>query len=108
MVEALGARVDVPVDDAAEIVAGGIGSDVFGKLLAEAEVGRAVEAGHETVDYGLGDQVEAVEMLARTGGIEEALQHLVMRPRNKWTLPSIRIPGLKPVGRTIVSCQSRP
>ena len=56
-VHALGAGVDVPID-VAEIVAGGVGL-VFGELLGEAEIGGAMEAGDEAVDYRLGDELEA-------------------------------------------------
>ena len=42
----------------AQIVAGSVGA-IFGELLAEAEIGRAMQAGDETVDDGLGDQIEA-------------------------------------------------
>ena len=51
-----GARVDVPID-VAQIVAGRIGA-VFGELLAESEIGRAVEARDEAVDHGFRDQIE--------------------------------------------------
>src|SRR5580692_12944907 len=44
-IQTLGSGVDVPID-VAKIVAGSIGA-VFGELLAETEVGRAVEAGYE-------------------------------------------------------------
>ena len=56
-VGALGAREDVPIH-VAQIVAGRIGA-VFGELLAEAEIRRAVQAGDEAVHHRLGDQVEA-------------------------------------------------
>ena len=56
-VGALGAGEDVPID-VAQIVAGRVGA-VLGELLAEAEIGRAVQAGDEAVDDRLGDQVEA-------------------------------------------------
>src|ERR1700722_16032279 len=67
----LAACVDVPID-VAEIVAGIVGL-IFGELLAETEVRRAVEAGDEAVDHGLGDEVEARDG-GESGGIEEALQ----------------------------------
>ncbi len=66
----LGSGVDVPID-VAEIVAGSVGA-IFGELLAETEVGRAVQAGDEAIDHGLGDQIEAGDA-GEDGGIEEAL-----------------------------------
>ena len=62
----IGPREHVPVD-VAEVVALGV-STVFGKFLGETEVGRAVEAGDETVDYRLGDQVEAGDGV-ESGGV---------------------------------------
>ncbi len=56
-VRAIRASVDVPID-VAQIVARHVLS-ILGKLLAEAEVGRFVQATDEPVDHGLGDQVEA-------------------------------------------------
>ena len=47
---------------------------VLGEFLAEAEVGRAVQAGNETVDHGLGDEVETGEA-GEGRRIKEALQH---------------------------------
>jgi len=52
-VGALGTVEDVPID-VPEVVAGGVGA-ILGELLAEAEVGGAVESGDEAVDYGFGD-----------------------------------------------------
>ena len=69
-IQALGARIDVPID-MAKIVAGSVGA-IFGELLAEAEIGRAVQAGDEAIDHGFGDQVEAGDA-GEDGGVEEAL-----------------------------------
>ena len=55
-IRALGAGEDVPID-VPQIVAGRVGA-VLGELLAEAEVGGPVQSRDETVDHGLGDQVE--------------------------------------------------
>ena len=57
----------------AKIVAGIIGA-IFGELLAETEIGRAVQAGDEAIDHGLGDQIEAGDG-GEDGGIEKALVH---------------------------------
>ena len=54
---ALGAREDVPID-VTQIVARSVGA-VFGELLAETEIGRAVQAGDEAVDHGARHQVQA-------------------------------------------------
>ena len=56
-IRALGAREHVPID-VAQIVAGRVGA-VFGELLAEAEIGRAMQAGDEAVDHGARHQVQA-------------------------------------------------
>ena len=55
-IHALGAREDVPIH-VAQIVAGRVGA-ILGEFLAEAEVGRAVQARDEAVHHGLGHQVE--------------------------------------------------
>jgi hypothetical protein len=70
-IQLLAAGVDVPVD-VAKIVAGSIGL-IFGELLAEAEVGRAVQTGDEAIDDGLRDQIETGDA-CEDGGIEKALQ----------------------------------
>ncbi len=57
----------------AQIVAGRVGP-ILGELLAEAEIGRAVQSGDEPVHHGLGDQVEAGDA-GQDVGIEEALHH---------------------------------
>ena len=56
-VGALGAREHVPVH-VAQIVARRVGA-VFGELLAETEIRRAVQAGDEAVHHGLRHQVQA-------------------------------------------------
>ncbi len=71
-IQPLASGVDVPID-VAKIVAGIVGA-IFGELLAETEVGRAVQAGDEAIDHGLGDQIEAGDA-GEDGGIEEALLH---------------------------------
>ena len=68
----VGAGEDVPID-VAQVVALGVGA-ILGELLGEAEVGRAVQAGDEAIDDGLGDEVEAGDGGER-GGVEEALEH---------------------------------
>ncbi len=82
----LGAGVDVPID-VAKIVAGIIGA-IFGELLAETKVGRAVQAGDEAIDHGLGDQIEAGDG-GEDGGIEEALVH-----------EKLSAVGIRPAGKT--------
>ena len=58
----------------AQIVAGSVGA-IFGELVAETKVGRAVQAGDEAIHHGLGDQIEAGDA-GQDGGIEEALLHV--------------------------------
>ena len=57
--------IDVPIH-VTQIVAG-IVSAILGELRAEAEVGRAVQAGDEAVHHGLGDQVEPVQPAQNRG-----------------------------------------
>ena len=71
-VDALGAGEDVPVD-MAEIVAFDVLA-VFGEFLRKAESRGAVQAGHEAIDHGLGDEVERGDG-GEDGGVEEALHH---------------------------------
>ena len=71
-VHALRAGEDVPID-VAQVVAGRVGA-VFGEFLAEAEIRRAVQSGHEAIHHGLGDQVETVDGSERSW-IEKSLQH---------------------------------
>src|ERR1700689_3864698 len=61
----------------AKIVAGSVGA-IFGELLAETKVARAVQACHETIHHGLGDQIEARDA-GENGGIKEALFHVFRR-----------------------------
>ncbi len=55
-VRALGAREDVPIH-VAQIVAGRVGA-ILGELLAESEIGRAMQARHKSIHHGLGHQVQ--------------------------------------------------
>jgi len=57
----------------AEVVAFGVGA-VLGEFLGEAEVRGAVQSGHESVDDGLGHEVQTRNGSERRG-VEEALQH---------------------------------
>ena len=72
----------------AEVVARRIGA-VLGELLGEPEIGRAVQAGDEAIDHGLGNQVEAGDGGERVG-VEEALEHQVGSSGNSWRDPSRR------------------
>src|ERR1019366_7327161 len=71
-VGALGARKHVPVH-MAEIISGRVRA-VFGELLAETEIRRAVETGDEPVDHSLRHQVQTGDP-GEHGRIEKALQH---------------------------------
>src|SRR5579862_4572353 len=56
-----------------QIVARAIGA-VLGKLLAESEIGRSMQAGNESVDHGPRDQVESRQTGERSR-VKEALEH---------------------------------
>jgi hypothetical protein len=58
-IHALAAGEDIPID-VAQIVTRRVGA-VLGELLAETEIGGAVQAGDEAVHDGLGDEVESVD-----------------------------------------------
>ena len=68
----VGAGEDIPID-VAQIVARRVGA-ILGEFLGEAEVRRAVEAGDEAIDDGLGDRSRP-EMEARVARGQEALEH---------------------------------
>ena len=57
----------------AQIISRRVGA-VFGEFLAEAEVGRAVEAGHEAVDNRFRDKVKRGDA-CQYRGIQKALHH---------------------------------
>src|SRR5690349_12389524 len=62
----------VPID-MPQIVPGSIGP-IFGKLLAEAEIGRAVQTGDEPIDHGASDQVKTGDS-GKYPWIQETLKH---------------------------------
>ena len=60
----------------AQVVAFGVGA-ILGELLGEAEIGRAVEPGDESIHDCLGYQVQAGDGGER-GGVKEALELLCL------------------------------
>src|SRR5258705_7319222 len=74
---ALGACKYVPIN-VAKIVAGRVRT-IFGELLAESKIRRAVKAGDEAVDDSLRHQVQTGNS-GEHGRIEESLQHRLCQP----------------------------
>ena len=77
---AVGTGEDVPID-MAKVVTFCVGA-ILGKFLGEAKVGGTVEAGHESINDGLGDEIEARDG-GESGGVEEALEHSISPPRRR-------------------------